>query len=229
MSNRLKIYACSGLENKSVGSLGFDWTTHTMLNQYLPDAASYFLYTYIPDNERYLYSKKILDKRKTQQELYKYLRGVFVPLYGDEDEFDGIIRGNIVATFNEQLRSKGLSLVSSPEEVLVKLRNGEIESVGIPPTVLAAIITAIATIIVAAMTTLVSYFLQKREAEAVAEAQAKYVVPDTNAIKDSVMEADDWDAVEKEKEEEKAKLKKSSSWLLMLALIPTAFYMLKKK
>lgn len=227
MSNRLKIYACSGLENKSVGSLGFDWTTHTMLNQYLPDAASYFLYTYIPDNERYLYSKKILEKRKTQQELYKYLRGVFVPLYGDEDEFDGIIRGNIVATFNEQLRSKGLSLVSSPEEVLVKLRNGEIEGVGIAASIIAAIISAIAAIVVATITTLVSYLLQKREAEAVAEAQAKYVVPDTNAIKDSVMEADDWDAVEKEKEEEK--IKKSSSWLLMLALIPTAFYMLKKK
>lgn len=222
MGKNLEIYACSGLD--SVGLVG-NWEDNMTLKKYLKDGAEYFLYTYIPDNELYLYPTAVKNKRVQQLKVRGWIRDVFVPVYGNEQEMDQIIRSNIVETFNSKTVGGKTVHVSSPEDVLHTLVNGESVSGGvtIAAEILAAIITAIASVVTTLITSLVMYFSSIKSIEI----QSKYVVPTEKVIAESVAEAEDWDNVNWGNWGKTSTA--SSKWLLLLALIPTALMMMKNK
>lgn len=219
MSN-LKIYGCTGL---GVGALK-DWTTNDVLIKYLPDSASYFLYTYIPEEEKSKYTIRIQEKRKKQIKVRAWIHDIFVPVYGTDEEFENIISSGIVNQINKVSKEKKLGVhVDSPEDALELMRSGVNIGVGvISDTIIAAIISAVVTIVMACIGYLIDYFKEK----ALYETQAKYVVPSENTIKDSIMEEEDWAKANWQDLDKKNSSKTAGSKLLLIALIPTAIYML---
>lgn len=182
MSNRLKIFACSG-----VGAQGgvstqsvFDdienagWQRNETLRKYLGTGkdggcAEYFLYIFIPDEDLAKYSSVIYTKRKTQIKTYLYVRELFVEHgYGTESELLDIIRSGIESTF-------GMSV----ETVLASIRGEKREGIGGEP-----ISTAVASIIVAVIT-LVTTIISGIIAYAQSVKVAKYTAPTFEELEDS--------------------------------------------
>lgn len=118
------------------------------LNTYLSDAKSYFLYTFIPDNEVKGWPKVIQDRRKKQLEIYNYCLPVYKELNGTEASMQRIIRSSIYNTFK-----------LSPEAVLRRIKEGKakdpysVNGVGdfgiteAVATIIAAVISAVVAII----------------------------------------------------------------------------------
>lgn len=182
MSNRLKIFACSG-----VGAQGgvstqsvFDsienagWYRNETLRNYLGGnkdggCAEYFLYIFIPDEDLAKYSSVIYTKRKTQMKTYLYVRELFVEHgYGTESELLDIIRSGIERTF-------GMSV----ETVLASIRGEKREGVGGEP-----ISAAVASIIVAVIT-LVTTIISGIIAYAQSVKVARYTAPTFEELEDS--------------------------------------------
>lgn len=154
MSDKLKIYACSGvgatsssvaqeLENNA-------WSRNETLRKYLGNSADggcaeYFLYIFIPEEELGKYNSTIYKKRKQQLKTYEYVRELFVGHnYGTEAEMLGIIRNGIEKTFGKTV-----------EQILNDMRGGA-KGVG-DPTIIAAIISAVATIVIAIVSGIITY------------------------------------------------------------------------
>lgn len=155
MSDKLKIYACSGvgatsssvaqeLENNA-------WSRNETLRKYLGASkdggcAEYFLYIFIPESELGKYNATIYKKRKQQLKTFDYVRELFVGHnYGTEAEMLGIIRNGIEKTF-------GMSV----ENVLNDLRS-DTKGVGIATEVVVAIISAVVSIVIAVISGIITY------------------------------------------------------------------------
>ena len=131
------------------------------LNKYLYDGGTYFLYLYIPEKKRALLPYRIRRKIRKQQEVYDYCKKCFCPeyggIYGSEADMQRVIRAGIMEDFKEK-----------PESVIQAILNKE--GIGIEPVVLAAIISAVASAIIALLGLIINY--------ASAVAVAKYAVPE---------------------------------------------------
>ena len=132
------------------------------LNEYLYNAGTYFLYLYIPKSK---YSKLpyIIRKRiAKQQEVYDYCKLCFCPeyggIYGSEEDMKRIIRTGIIKDFKGE----------TPENVIKDILNGK-QSVG-EAVIIAAIISAVTTLIVALLGLIINY--------ASSVAVAKYAQPE---------------------------------------------------
>lgn len=181
MSNRLKIFACSGIGAQggvstqsvfdSIENAG--WYRNETLRNYLGGnkdggCAEYFLYIFIPDEDLAKYSSVIYTKRKTQMKTYLYVRELFVEHgYGTESELLDIIRSGIERTF-------GMSV----ETVLASIRGEKREGVG------ETISAAVASIIVAVIT-LVTAIISGIIAYAQSVKVAKYTAPTFEELEDS--------------------------------------------
>lgn len=220
MSNKLAIYACSGLH--SIAGALLDWKTNDTLTKYLYKGSEYFLYTYIPDSEVSYYSRRIRRKREEQIRTLRYVKDIFIPNYGTEAELDALIRNGIVDTFNGRKIGNITVEVSSPEEILYILRTTEngLNGVGSISAAVASIICAIIAAVVSIVTGLLTYYLEKSKAEM----RVKYIVPDENVIADSVAEAEDWENISTDT----VKTTKASTWMTIL-LIPTALWWILTK
>ena len=145
----------------SDGRVGATITTdYGDLNKFLYDGGTYFLYLYIPENKRASLPYRIRRKIRKQQEVYDYCKKCFCPeyggIYGSEADMQRVIRSGIMEDFSEK-----------PEDVV-----GEIlqkEGVG-DPVIIAAIITAVTSVIIALLGLIINY--------ASAVAVAKYAVPE---------------------------------------------------
>lgn len=181
MSDKLKIYACSGvgatsssvaqeLENNA-------WSRNETLRKYLGTSADggcaeYFLYIFIPDEELGKYNSTIYKKRKQQLKTYEYVRELFVGHdYGTEAEMLSIIRSGIEKTF-------GMSI----EKVLNDLRS-DTKGVGIATEVVVAIISAVVSIVIAVVTGIITYCQNVKI--------AKYTAPSMEEIEASAPAATD--------------------------------------
>lgn len=181
MSDKLKIYACSGvgatsssvaqeLENNA-------WSRNETLRKYLGTSADggcaeYFLYIFIPEEELGKYNSTIYKKRKQQLKTYEYVRELFVGHnYGTEAEMLNIIRNGIEKTF-------GMSV----EKVLNDLRS-DTKGVGIATEVVMAIISAVVSIVIAVVTGIITYCQNVKI--------AKYTAPTMEEIEASAPAATD--------------------------------------
>lgn len=177
--SKLNIYACSGVGGVvSARKVARDiedsgWMRNETLRKYLGTSkdggcAEYFLYIFIPDNELKNYNATIYKKRKGQLKTYEYVRELFVGYnYGTEAQMLEIIRGGIEKTFGE-----------SVEDVLDDIRSGKREAIGVlDPVTIAAIITAIASIIMAVISGVIEYCKTVKI--------AKYTAPTMQELEDS--------------------------------------------
>ena len=130
------------------------------LNKYLYDGGTYFLYLYIPEKKRALLPYRIRRKIRKQQEVYDYCKKCFCPeyggIYGSEADMQRVIRAGIMEDFNMK-----------PENVVGELLQKE--GIG-DPVIIAAIITAVTSVIIALLGLIINY--------ASAVAVAKYTVPE---------------------------------------------------
>ena len=183
MSDKLKIYACSGvgatsssvaqeLENNA-------WSRNETLRKYLGTSADcgcaeYFLYIFIPEEELGKYNATIYKKRKQQLKTYEYVRELFVGHnYGTESEMLNIIRNGIEKTFK-----------MSVEQVLIGVRGGNIKGVGEPISMaVATIISAVITLVIAIISGVISYCQSVKI--------AKYTAPSMEEIEASAPAATD--------------------------------------
>lgn len=203
MSERLRIIACSG-----VGALG-DWEENEFLCTYIKNAAVYFLYTFIPEDEVNAYSQAVQEKRKKQLEVKKYVQDYFVPVYGTKADFDALIRQSIVIEFKN---NKKLSDIDSPEEAIAYLRgNGEISGFGWTE---AFILFSIIAMVLNMILTVVNYIHTQRLQNEAKDEYVKHKVPDEATILSAAAEAADWDESKQDNQENKG------NGLLALAAIP---------
>lgn len=212
---KLDIYACSGIH--SIG-LTPRWEDNYTLKKYLSEGAEYFLYTYINPQEMYLYPKKVKDKYYIQMKTRQWIRDIFVNIYGTDADLDNLIRQNIVKTFADH----GVR-ISSPEDALKALREGDsYDFVGDISMAVATVLVALISLVTTAIGILANYFMQK-EFE---EIRSKYTVPTEESILSGTPNASDWPDLDEALGTEQQKAG-ASKWML-LALIPTALYMMFK-
>ena len=184
MSDKLKIYACSGvgatsssvaqeLENNA-------WSRNETLRKYLGTSADggcaeYFLYIFIPEEELGKYNSTIYKKRKQQIKTYEYVRELFVGHnYGTESEMLNIIRNGIEKTFK-----------MSVEQVLIGVRGGKVKGVSGDPVSasVAAIIVAVINLVIAIVSGIIAYCQTVNV--------AKYTAPSMEEIEASAPAATD--------------------------------------
>lgn len=190
--SKLEIYACSGVGDvispsrvaQSIEDSG--WMKNETLRKYLGTSndggcAEYFLYIFIPQSELGKYNATIYKKRMMQLKTFAYVRELFVGHnYGTEDEMISIIRKGIESTFG-----------ASPESVIEELRLGKREGVGLDPATWAAIISAIASIVIAVITGIIQYCQNVNV--------AKYTAPTNRELEDSVPAGTDFLGTSKKK------------------------------
>lgn len=190
--SKLEIYACSGVGDvispsrvaQSIEDSG--WMKNETLRKYLGTSndggcAEYFLYIFIPQSELGKYNATIYKKRMMQLKTFAYVRELFVGHnYGTEAEMISIIRKGIESTFG-----------ASPESVIEELRLGKRESVGLDPATWAAIISAIASIVIAVITGIIQYCQNVNV--------AKYTAPTNRELEDSVPASTDFLGTSKKK------------------------------
>lgn len=192
MSDKLKIYACSGvgatsssvaqeLENNA-------WSRNETLRKYLGTSADggcaeYFLYIFIPEEELGKYNSTIYKKRKQQLKTYEYVRELFVGHnYGTEAEMLNIIRNGIEKTFKMNI-----------DQVLIGVRGGKVKGVSGEPisTAVASIIVAVINLVIAIVSGIIAYCQTVNV--------AKYTAPSMEEIEASAPAATDITTTTKKK------------------------------
>lgn len=157
MSNKLNIYACSGVGGVTPQSVAQNiensgWERNATLRKYLGTSkdggcAEYFLYIFIPERDLSKYNYTIYKKREQQLKTFDYVKELFVGYnYGTEQDMMNIIRGGIEKTFG-----------ASVEVVLDEIRTGKREGIGIATEVVVAIISAVVSIVIAVVSGIISY------------------------------------------------------------------------
>ncbi len=193
--SKLNIYACSGLEKSAPTSVrkvaqniqDAGWMRNETLRKYLGTSkdggcAEYFLYTFIPQEELGMYNATIYKKRQQQLKTFAYVRELFVGYnYGTEAEMKAIIRKGIETTF-------GVTV----EDVLSDIRLGKQEAIGqLDPVTIAAIISAIVTIVLAVISGIIEYCKSVKVAQ--------YTAPTYQELEDSAPAATDFTSNTKNK------------------------------
>lgn len=198
--SKLKIYACSGVGQvtsaKKVAQNIEDsgWMRNETLRKYLGTSknggcAEYFLYIFIPESELAKYNATIYKKRQGQLKTYAYVRELFVGHnYGTEQDLLRIISDGIAKTFGAPV-----------ESVLVDIRNGKREGVGLATEAIIAIISAVVSIVIAVISGVIEYAKSVKV--------AKYTAPTMQELEDSAPAATDVTG----------RAKKSGLWLAALA------------
>lgn len=181
--SKLKIYACNGVGStaqsvaKDIEDSG--WYRNETLRKYLGSSkdggcATYFLYTFIPEDDLAKYNVTIYNKRKSQLKTLKYVRELFVGHdYGTEQDLLAIIRKGVEDTFDMPV-----------ENVLMEIRTGKRESVGLAVEIVAAIISAIVSIVLAVISGVIAYAQTVKI--------AKYTAPTYQELEDSAPAATDF-------------------------------------
>lgn len=210
MSRRLNIYACSGVGEvntpqrvaQRIADSG--WERDETLRKYLGTSkdggcAEYFLYTFIPQEELGMYNATIYKKREQQLKTFAYVRELFVGYnYGTEADMKAIIRKGIESTF-------GVTV----EDVLSDIRLGKRDAIGqLDPVTIAAIISAIVTIVLAVISGIIEYCKSVKVAQ--------YTAPTYQELEDSMPAATDITGKTKKK------------GLLYAALAGAAYFLIKK-
>ena len=209
MSRRLNIYACSGVGEvntpqrvaQRIADSG--WERDETLRKYLGTSndggcAEYFLYTFIPQEELGMYNATIYKKREQQLKTFAYVRELFVGYnYGTEADMKAIIRKGIESTFGAPV-----------EQVLMEIRTGKREGVGIATEVIVAIISAVVTIVLAVISGIIEYCKSVKVAQ--------YTAPTYQELEDSMPAATDITGSTKKK------------GLLYAALAGVAYFLIKK-
>lgn len=147
------------------------------LNKYLYDGGTYFIYLYVPEERMTDLTYAMRKKRRKQQEVYDYCRKCFTSIYGTEEAMQRVIRSGIVEDFGAQ-----------PEDVIKDILDGKREdkSIGeLAASVIAAIIYAVASIIIALIGGLIDYGARV--------ATVKYTVP--NDVADGMADPEDWNGL----------------------------------
>lgn len=208
MSRRLNIYACSGVGEvntpqrvaQRIADSG--WERDETLRKYLGTSkdggcAEYFLYTFIPQEELGMYNATIYKKREQQLKTFAYVRELFVGYnYGTEADMKAIIRKGIESTFGAPV-----------EQVLMEIRTGKREGVGIATEVIVAIISAVVTIVLAVISGIIEYCKSVKVAQ--------YTAPTYQELEDSMPSATDITGSTKKK------------GLLYAALAGAAYFLIK--
>ena len=138
------------------------------IGKYISDSGSYFLYTFFTDeqiNKLPRATKRVVQRKQTTQfTLLKFVKSVYIDkMYGNEEALLNLIRANIIKNYK-----------ATPEEIAANLANGgelpkTANGVGsISVTVICAIISAIATVIVG----IVKAIINANKEKAIAEYQA---------------------------------------------------------
>ena len=148
------------------------------LNKYLYDGSTYFLYLFMTEQQLNKATYAIRKRRKKQEEVYVYCRNCFCKeysgVYGSEEDMVNIIRAGIIEDFGE-----------TPEQVIADIlsnNGGSKGQIGIAAAVLAAIITAVTSLVLGVITAVCNYAAQV--------AVAKYALPDN--LEDGMASEDDW-------------------------------------
>lgn len=115
---------------------GDDWRNNKDLAEYLDNASEYFLYTYFTDEQLKSLRQVFRAKKMTQLKTYNYCKAMYVGVYGSETEMQNVIRAGIIRDFKE-----------TPEKVCAEIVAGTRKVKGVGD--LAAILTAVATLLVA--------------------------------------------------------------------------------
>lgn len=152
------------------------------LNKYLYDGGTYFLYLFMTEQQLSKASYAIRKKSKKQAEVYNYCKNCFCKeyggVYGSEEDMINIIRAGIIEDFGE-----------TPEHVVADIlsgNGGSKEQVGaVSAIVIAAIITAVTSLVLGVITAVCGYAAQV--------AVAKYTVPEN--IEDGMANEEDWDGL----------------------------------
>lgn len=159
----------------SDGRVGATITTdYGDLNKYLYDGGTYFLYLYIPEKKRASLPYRIRKKIRKQQEVYDYCKKCFCPeyggIYGSEADMQRVIRAGIIEDFKQTPENIAKDIVD-------KISIGQLSA-----TVIAAIITAVTTLVIAILGLIINY--------ASAVAAAKYAEPEDPQV--GMAEGDDF-------------------------------------
>ncbi len=211
MSNKLNIYACSGVGGVTPQSVSQDiensgWERNATLRKYLGTSkdggcAEYFLYIFIPERELSKYNYTIYKKREQQLKTFDYVKELFVGYnYGTEQDMMNIIRGGIEKTFG-----------ASVEVVLDEIRTGKREGVGDPITAIATIIAAVISLVTTIVAGIIDYCKNVKI--------AKLTAPSYQDVVDSAPAPDDMGNKSK---------KTGSKGLLLAALAGAALWVFGK-
>lgn len=134
----------------SSGISGNDnWVNDTNISNYLLNAALYFTYYYLTEEQLSKLPKIFRRKHNVQAKTYYMCSGYFVGVYGGVAEMDNIIRSGIIKEYGYTPEEVCASIVAGDNKVKPVNGNGGVHEVAAAVTMTAA---EIASIIVAAIT-----------------------------------------------------------------------------
>ena len=159
----------------SSGGVGAsDYNENKDLAEYLNNASDYFLYTYFTPDQVSVLPRTVKTKKKQQDKIYNYCKGLFVDVYGSQAEMDRIIRTQLIARYGE-----------TPEQVCTEIASGLRGAIGFSWAIFLKIMALIVVpIVIAAINAICDACARTNE--------AKYAAVDKIAIDGGVPNEDDW-------------------------------------
>lgn len=168
------------------GGFADTWEEDKDLSEYLTNAGSYFLYTFLTDAQLAKLPAVFKSKKRKQMEIYNACQENFVGVYGSKKELDEIIRTGIVAEFETE-----------PEELAKQIASGKsVKGVGFvflgltgaeAVTALITLISTIASVLVAIVKAICDCVRQGNE--------AKYSKLNEEMVKTSVFDPEDYENI----------------------------------
>lgn len=170
------------------------WQNDEDLSTYLNDGGTYFIYTYMSDEQLNKLPSIVRIRRNKQKEIYNYCLHGFVPIYGNEADMRTVIATSIKRKFGVTPEQLAEDIASGRREAISGARG--VGVLGIDDIIMIIVACAIAL-------TVVLTAILKGVADIVAQ---KYTVP---ANPDAgIAQGSDIDYSYEEKEETKSKTKK---------------------
>lgn len=151
------------------------WQDDKDISKMLNNAGEYFLYTYFTDAQLKKLPAVFTEKKQQQMQTYDWCKGIFVGLYGSEQDMRNIIRAGITAYFKH-----------TPEQVCKKIASGEnVKPAGVGIVWTAGLIIKLITVIVSAIVSIITVVLKVVKDIKVAKYQAINIESATSATPNS--------------------------------------------
>lgn len=126
------------LDAAKVSGIGAsDYNENADLAKYLNNAGEYFMYRYFTEEQLASLPRVFTTKKKQQDKIYNYCKGLFTQTYGTQDAMDRIIRSKIIEQSGD-----------TPENVCATIADSKRKVAGIGVITVAEIITIITSIVV---------------------------------------------------------------------------------
>ena len=195
-----------------IGASQLNWQDNAELSQYLNKASEYFLYLYFTEDDLKKLPHKFGVKRRYQEQVYNYCKGLFVKQFGSEEEMQNIIRTGIIGYFHKQPEEVCAAIVSGN----YKGEIGPVELVGtITIKELIEIILICAAIVLAIVTMICD--------AAVKAKTVQYQSLNQQIIDAATPQADDFDGLETS-----GFSKKTDNWVTVGIIVAGLIFLLKK-